>query len=164
MSIICQLCHEAKAAVHITDIVPEKRERHLCEDCAEKEGVIIKQGPSTGEILQQFLKQKSVASGSADISCPKCGCTFREFQVKGQLGCPHDYEVFKSVLGPLIERAHGGATQHVGKVPATADATIQKQAGLLQLRRELEGAIQQEDYERAANLRDRIKELESEAE
>ncbi len=162
MSIICQHCHEAKATVHITDTVPEKRERHLCEDCAEKEGVIIKQHQNTSEILQQFIKQKTGLSGTADIRCPRCGTTFREFQLKGQLGCPHDYEAFKSVLAPLIERAHEGATQHVGKVPTTADATIQKQAGLLQLRRELEEAIVQENYELAARLRDQIKDLESE--
>ena len=164
MSIICQLCHEAKATVHITDTVPEKREQHLCEDCAEKEGVIIKQHQSTSEILKQFIEHKTGLSSTADITCPRCGSTFREFQVKGQLGCPHDYEAFKSVLGPLIERAHEGATQHVGKVPATADAILQKQVGLLQLRRELQDAIDQENYEFAASLRDRIKDLEAASE
>lgn len=163
MSIICQHCHDAKATVHITDTVPEKRERHLCEDCAEKEGVIIKQHQSTSEILQQFIKQKTGLGSTTDITCPKCGCTFREFQLKGQLGCPHDYEAFKSLLAPLIERAHEGATQHIGKAPTTADATIKKQAGLLQLRRKLEDAIEQEDYELAANLRDQIKDFESES-
>ena len=162
MSIICQHCHQAKATVHITDTVPEKRERHLCEDCAEKEGVIIKQHQTTNEILQQFIKHKAGHGAASDITCPKCGLTFREFQLKGQLGCPHDYEAFKSVLTPLIERAHEGATQHVGKVPVTADATIRKHADLLELRRQLQKAVEEEDYEVAAKLRDQIKSLESE--
>ncbi len=81
--------------------------------------------------------------------------------LKGQLGCPHDYEVFRSLLTPLIERTHEGATHHVGKVPTTADATVQKQTGLLKLRRELQEAVEQENYERAARLRDEISILET---
>ena len=162
MSLPCQRCHEAKATVHITDTVPEKRERHLCEECAEKEGVIIKQHhQTTNEILQQFIKHKTGLGVGDDLACPKCGLTFREFQLKGQLGCPHDYQAFKTLLTPLIGRAHEGATHHVGKFPATADATVRRQTGLLQLRRELQEAIEQENYELAARVRDRIQALES---
>ena len=166
MNVVCQRCQQAKATVHITDTIPTKKERHLCEECAEKEGVIIKQPhQTTNEILQQFIKQKSAAGGirssSEDLKCPHCGMTFREFQMKGQLGCPHDYEAFHSVLLSLIERAHEGATQHVGKVPASADDTIRKQTGLLKLRRELQDAIDQENSEEAAKVRDRISTMET---
>jgi protein arginine kinase activator len=88
--------------------------------------------------------------------------TFREFQTKGQLGCPHDYTAFAALLMPLIERAHDGRTQHVGKVPVTAEATVRRQTGLIRLRRELQDAIDQENYERAARVRDEIRTLESE--
>lgn len=162
MSVVCQRCNQARATVHITDTVPTKRERHLCEECAEKEGVIIKQEHhTTNEILQQFIKQKTGLGAADDLTCPKCGMTFREFQLKGQLGCPYDYEAFKGVLTPLISRAHEGATHHIGKVPATADATVHKQAGLHRLRRELQEAIEQENYERAARVRDQLQSLES---
>jgi protein arginine kinase activator len=84
-----------------------------------------------------------------------------EFQAQGLLGCPNDYDVFRPVLTPLLERAHGGATQHVGKVPATAGESVRRQTGLLRLNRELQEAIEQEDYERAAEVRDQIRALES---
>ncbi len=162
MSLECQRCHEAKATVHITDTVPEKRERHLCESCAEKEGVIIKQHHhTTNEILQQFIKHKTGLGITDDVACSKCGMTFREFQLKGQLGCPQDYEAFKKLLTPLIERAHEGATHHVGKVPATANDTVRRQAGLLRLRRELQEAVDGENYEVAARVRDQIQAMES---
>ncbi len=161
MSILCQRCKQAKATVHITDTVPTKREQHLCEQCAEKEGVIIKQEHhTTNEILQQFIKHKTGLGETEDLSCPKCGQTFREFQLKGQLGCPHDYEAFKRVLSPLLARAHEGATHHIGKVPATAGESVKRQAGLMRLRRELQEAVDQEDYEQAANVRDQIQTLE----
>lgn len=162
MSLVCQRCQQAKATVHITDTIPERVERHLCEDCAEKEGIIIKQQhQTTNEILQKLIKHKTGLGTVENITCPKCGMTFREFQLKGQLGCSHDYEVFEKLLTPLIERAHEGATQHVGKVPATADETIRKQTGLLRLRHKLQEAVEREDYELAARVRDRIQTLES---
>lgn len=161
MNVICQRCNQAKASVHITDTIPEKRERHLCEECAEKEGIIVKQQHhTTNEILQQFLKHKAAAVGP-DAMCPKCGRTFREFQSKGLLGCPHDYEAFRKLLVPLIERAHEGASQHIGKFPVTADTAVQRQTGLLRLRRELQEALHAENYERAARVRDEIRVLES---
>ncbi|UCE59997.1 MAG: UvrB/UvrC motif-containing protein [Phycisphaerales bacterium] len=160
MNYVCQHCNQSKATVHITDTMPEKRERHLCEVCAEKEGVIIKQQhQTTNAILQEFIKHKSGLAGVDDRTCPRCGMTFREFRLKGQLGCPDDYEAFRSLLQPLIERAHEGGTQHIGKVPSTADETIRKQTGLLRLRRELDEAVDQENYELAARLRDQIREL-----
>ncbi len=162
MNMPCQRCHEAKATVHITDTVPEQRERHLCEDCAEKEGVIQKQHATTNEILQQFIKQKAGLGSTDTLSCPQCGITFTEFQLKGQLGCAHDYVAFQSVLKPLIQRAHAGALQHAGKSPANVDQSVRKLGGLRRLRRELEEAIGGEDYELAARVRDRITKMESE--
>ena len=162
MSLVCQHCKDSRATVHITDVMPDQRERHLCQDCAEKEGIIIKQHSlSTNAILQQFMKHKTAKSVAEDLSCPKCGMSFREFQLKGQLGCPHDYEVFGAVLSSLIERAHEGATHHVGKSPVTADATVRKQTGLLRLQRALREAVEHEDYEGAARVRDQIRVLES---
>jgi len=162
MSIICQVCQQSKATVHITDTVPEKRERHLCEDCAEREGVIIKSHQTTNEILQQFIKHKVGLGAGEGIRCESCGLTFREFQSKGQLGCPRCYTALGPLLMPLIERAHEGGTHHVGKVPVTAEDTVRKQAGLVRLRQELQDAIDQENYERAASVRDEIQALESE--
>ncbi len=162
MNLACQRCQTAKATVHITDTLPEKRERHLCEACAEKEGVLIKQHhPTTNEILQQFIKHKTGLGGTDEVACPRCGLTFREFQLKGQLGCAHDYEAFRSLLKPLIERAHEGATHHVGKVPPGADETVRRKTGLVRLRRELQEAVEKENYELAARVRDQIEDLES---
>ena len=157
----CQNCNKSRATVHVTDTLPERKERHLCEDCAEKEGVIIKPNQhTTNEILQQFIKQKIGLGSAENIVCPKCGLSFQEFQVKGQLGCPHDYEVFKNQLMPLIERAHEGGTRHEGKRPGGGTNTRTLQTGLLKLRRELKDAIQEENYELAARVRDQIRNLE----
>ena len=84
---------------------------------------------------------------------------FAQFRQQGLLGCPHDYDAFEKVLGPLISQAHEGATEHVGKVPSKAGAGRQHQHELMRLRRELDAAVAREDYERAAELRDQLKEF-----
>lgn len=162
MNYVCQACNQAKATVHITDTVPEKRERHLCEACAQKEHVIVKHHSPSAAILQEFIKQKAGATRGEDLTCPSCGMTFREFQLKGQLGCPNDYEAFRELLLPLIERAHENAKQHAGKSPGRrTDPDTRRKAGLVRLRRELQDAIEQENYELAARVRDQIKSLEN---
>ncbi len=158
---LCQHCQQEKATVLVTDNFPEKRERHLCEECALREGVLFKQKDNSHEIYQQFIKAKVGIDAVSTRTCPTCGMTLKEFQKRGLLGCPHDYEVFGALLAPLIQRAHAGATHHVGKVPPGLDEPARKRSSLLRLKRELQEAIEQEDYELAASVRDRIKELES---
>ncbi|MCG3137185.1 MAG: Protein-arginine kinase activator protein [Phycisphaerae bacterium] len=163
MPIQCQRCKAAPATVHLTDIAQgEKYERHLCADCAEEEGVVMKtQQAPLNEIVTKFIMHKAAAQELADLTCPQCGLTFVEFRGSGLLGCPNDYVAFQRALDPLIERSHGGTLQHVGKVPNRAGNQVQSKISLIRLRRELQQAITEEDYELAARLRDQIKELET---
>lgn len=157
----CQRCHKAKATVFVTDMMPQKRDRQLCEACAQKEGIIVKQSQPTAAILQEFIKQKTGMAGTEELACSQCGASFREFQLKGLLGCPHDYEEFRALLLPLIEKAHEGGKQHTGKSPRDLDPVARRLAGIKRLRRELEEALQQENYERAASVRDQIRTMET---
>ncbi|HUU83067.1 MAG TPA: UvrB/UvrC motif-containing protein [Phycisphaerae bacterium] len=164
MGILCQSCKNAEATVHVTDIAPsngEKRERHLCEGCAEEEGITMKQHEPINTILAKFVEQKvgGSAEEAAKLTCPKCGVSFREFRANGLLGCRHDYEVFAEYITPLIERAHGGATQHAGKVPRRMGSDRGKQTDILRLKRRLSEAVEKEDYETAAAVRDELKVL-----
>jgi len=94
------------------------------------------------------------------VSCPHCGFTLDQFRKDAVLGCPYDYEVFEKPLLFLIKKAHDGKTVHCGKVPSKAEAGTKKQIKLLRLRQKLEAAVQSEDYELAAELRDKINRLE----
>ncbi|HEY3242375.1 MAG TPA: UvrB/UvrC motif-containing protein [Phycisphaerae bacterium] len=162
--LICQNCQKAPATVHLTDIIPphgEKRERHLCDTCAVEEGITTKQHESVQNVLQEFIKQKAGIQEIAQVTCPECGISFREFRNQGLLGCSNDYKAFDKYLTPLIERAHDNATHHIGKVPARAGSGVKRQDGLSRLKRELEDAIESENYERAARLRDQIRTMET---
>ncbi len=92
-------------------------------------------------------------------TCPICGITFYEFRKVGRLGCPHDYVVFQDEMEPLIVNIHG-AVEHTGKKPKRSILTSEMQTELIRIRREMAGAIEKEDYERASELRDQTRQIE----
>ncbi len=161
MKIKCQKCGK-EATLHVTEIVQgQKIEKHLCQHCANQEGITIQVQMPLAQVLEELL-QTAAGRELANLRCDVCGINFLEFRQKGLLGCPNDYTVFEQALMPLLERAHEGASQHVGRVPGSAGETERRQNELLRLRSELKDAVASEQYERAVQIRDRIKELEVE--
>ena len=155
--LLCERCQKTRATVHLTDCTDENpRERHLCDSCAEQEGLTIKQHSGISSILEKFIEHSSKVDEIARLSCPQCGISFAEFRNTGLLGCPHDYEAFEKLLLPLLERAHDGRTEHVGRMPGDTGEVSKKRAAVAQLRRDLERAVESEEYELAAKLRDQI--------
>lgn len=158
----CQTCNQL-ATVHLTDIVNgKKREVHLCQACAEKQQLLKKQELNLSVILQTVIGQHigQPTDELARLTCPSCGVKYMEFKAEGRLGCPHDYQVFRDALLPLLERIHRG-TRHVGKVPPHAAGHAARQAELMELRQRLRRAVDAEAYEEAARLRDQIKQKEA---
>jgi protein arginine kinase activator len=160
----CEKCKKKAATFHLTAIENgQKREAHLCEDCARETGVMnVKLNFSIGDLLGSFAEPPVKSSSKApQVRCPECGITYSEFKTKARLGCANDYQVFKGELLRLLEKVHGSTT-HVGKTPATADAQVRKEHELMRLKRELETVVKTEDFEKAAQIRDRIRTLETE--
>ncbi len=180
----CDHC-ENEATVHeVTRKSGVTIEKHLCEKCAASGGVSIEPTSPLAEALQFALNNPPVIAMSVSGSpaavpekmtaCPSCGLSFSEFKATGHLGCPNCYRVFEAQIGPLIERAHEGATHHVGKVPKrllggamVESEEAQSVLGDLEernqrriaLRKQLEDAVRGEQYELAAKLRDQIAKL-----
>jgi protein arginine kinase activator len=165
MGVKCDHC-DKEATVHDIAIVKgKKEERHLCEDHAKEMGVIPGVWHSgVGHLVQSVVLSKSGAAAqrsSSEQACPSCGLTFGEFRKEGLLGCAECYTAFEDRLGPLLERAHEGGGHHTGKVPRRAGASLERQQQLGSLRRSLQHAIDHEQYENAARLRDEIASLEN---
>lgn len=160
----CQRCRE-EATVHLTESVGgEVREVHLCGRCARRAGVPLPASPpdlALDAVLNGLILAHvgELVGELARTACPICGLRFMEFRASGRLGCPHDYQAFGRGLLPLIRRAHG-ASRHVGKAPRRRPADP---ARLLRLRAELREAVAREDYERAAGLRDQIRQKDADA-
>jgi protein arginine kinase activator len=161
----CDKC-DKRATHHAVEIIKgQKIEKHLCDEHAAEEGLsVVKaiQSPGISEMLTNLVKMHSgvVPGEAADAKCNNCGLTFAEFRESSLLGCPQCYAAFEAQLGPLLERAHEGATHHIGKTPNRAGAGEQKQQQLLRLRKRLSDAVTAEEYEQAAKLRDQIRKME----
>ena len=101
-------------------------------------------------------------SGTAMV-CESCGTTHQEFKKGGRLGCEACYHVFRPVLDPLLDGMHAG-TKHLGKIPSGSASRVKFERSVDTLKTELKDAVEKEDYEKAALVRDKLKELESKAE
>lgn len=161
----CLQCSKP-AVLHITEIRDsEARALHLCEGCAQDYlgGGGDEEAPSSSDDLAAKISMLADDDDTDDmdrVECPNCGIRFSEFRAKGRLSCPQCYEAFGDELLALLENIHG-ETQHTGKFPRRNPGNSQAHYELIKLRTELRLAIENEDYETAATLRDRIADLES---
>lgn len=158
---LCEACKQKVATIHMTEIVDgNKREVHLCEECAASKGFPVEPNFSINEILGSLLEsQKKTVEAGPELKCPSCGITYTEFKNKGRFGCPHDYSVFKERLDNLLEKLHGN-TQHMGKMPPRMDHNLARERELMVLKENLDRLIKKEAYEEAAEIRDKIRNLE----
>lgn len=156
----CDHC-DKPAVVHNTVIVGNKMtEVHLCEEHAKQMQIhIVGAAP-----IKQILGQLGAAPPSRPRgpSCPECGHTFADFKSSGLIGCAACYDAFIATIGPIVERAHAGATQHIGRTPPRVGDAPQRAAVLQRLLKELEEAVVAEQYERAAILRDKVRQMRTE--
>ncbi|MFP4143669.1 MAG: UvrB/UvrC motif-containing protein [Phycisphaeraceae bacterium] len=161
----CDQC-DRPATHHSVEILQGKKiEKHLCDLHAAEEGLAVKtvQAP-INELLSNFVKLHSSGGSTqptrAELVCDECGLSFSDFREKSLMGCPNCYAAFENPLGPLLERAHEGGTHHIGKVPRRAGECEQRQMQLMHMRKRLDEAVANEDYELAARLRDDIQRFE----
>lgn len=161
---LCDICNKNQATVHLTEIVDEQmNELHLCEECARQKSSQMESQFGLSELLagmaefEKPTKEKELEF--ATLKCPNCGLTYSDFKKIGRLGCGGCYTAFKKYLGPLLKKIHGSSV-HFGKSPFKAGRGVRKKIDLLELRDKLQKAVEAEEFEEAANIRDQIKNLE----
>lgn len=167
---ICQNCNTREANVHVTKINNGiKSEMHLCEECAKQ-----KQEFGFNTIGFGFpMSFQNIVDGLFEVVgsplqvnneenvCSVCNRTFEDFRNNGRVGCSNCYNTFSKNMVPLIKRIHGNI-QHTGKIPKRAGGMIKVKRDVEKLREELRTLVQNEEYEKAAGIRDEIKKLDNE--
>lgn len=157
---LCNVCNKKVATVHLTEIVDEKIvELHVCQDCAQSKDSLLKGHFDLASFLDAFADEDANKEGPQAV-CSHCGLSYHEFKKKSRLGCVDCYRVFRRFLLPLLKRIHG-SDKHQGKTPKSCQAApVSFKAE--ELKNELKRAVELEEYEKAASLRDQIKRLEEE--
>lgn len=159
---LCNICKQNVATVHLTDLVEGKAKKvDLCEACSKAKGVDDPTGFALADMLLGLgaaQEMEQATSGEPELACPQCGFTQADFKKAGRLGCAHCYSTFNDGIGGLLKSMHKG-TRHVGKVPHALKQNLEFSEKLKSLQKKLEKAVDTEDFEQAAVLRDEIKHM-----
>lgn len=156
----CERCKEQKATVFLTQMIDGKMHKvDLCESCAKELEVSNSSGFSLTDLLLNIGAEKDMKAHMKDkseLTCPVCDYTMNDLNKTGRLGCWKCYEVFEDALKSVLREVHKGM-QHRGKAPARQLQDIAGNQKLEDLERKLDTAVQNENYEAAAWLRDQIR-------
>ena len=182
----CQLCPATGATVHLTELAPDgsRSELHLCRACVARLGVTLDHPPSISELLAgkqdggdgagdaDSEAYSDAAAGDEAVAvpapapghgaCPQCGLEFSAYAQNNLFGCSECYQAFAPQVLELVKRYHGGM-QHAGRLPAGGSSlptAAKRVAARHALHIALQEAVANEQYERAAHLRDQLRELE----
>ena len=164
---LCEECHQNEAVYTISVMMGEAMtQRHLCADCMAKMNMNIASGNMQkllGAILnainrgEQPEEGEKVPDDQPDITCPRCRMTLSKFIKTGRLGCPDCYQAFAAQLHPMLLQIHG--VQHAGRKPLQSETDQRSRYEQEELTRQLQLAVNAEDYEHAAEIRDRLRAL-----
>ncbi|WEG12701.1 UvrB/UvrC motif-containing protein [Pullulanibacillus sp. KACC 23026] len=170
----CQECHIRPATLHFTRVINgEKQEFHLCEQCAKEKGDLSDMMVGSGAFSihnllsgllnfdQPMSESNSHASKHEELQCEKCGLRYREFTKIGKFGCDECYQAFESKLDPILRKVHSGNTVHLGKIPKRTGKSIGVKRRIAELKDQLKQLIIEEEFEKAASVRDEIRALEN---
>ncbi len=162
----CDICGTREAAVHLTEVVNDKVTKlHLCEQCAREKSEEMQSHFGLTDLISGLMDfepqqmQEEEAPPGKVVQCGFCGMSYTGFQKSGKLGCGKCYEAFEDKLSVLLRRIHS-SDRHVGKMPFKGARVMPEQEKMRRLKEELEVLIRSEEFEKAAVIRDRIRELE----
>lgn len=167
---LCEKCQQRNASVLITKIINgHKTETRLCEVCAQQENAFtihLEPKMMLHNIFADLFNSPSMgvhkpkSAQAQPEKCSVCGFINGNFTNTGKLGCDRCYDAFAVNMEPLLRKIHG-ATMHTGKLPKRTGSRLSVKKQIEDYRSELNTAIQREEYEKAAKLRDKIRELET---
>jgi protein arginine kinase activator len=158
---MCSVCKAKPATVFFTNVSSENKfvNLNLCDDCAKAKGFNDPMGFAIADqILGLGAAQEIEQAVGTELKCPRCGFSQADFKKSGRLGCPDCYRTFAEGLAGLLKTMHKG-TRHIGKTPEALRQTRESVDRLKSLQKKLARAVEGEDFEMAAALRDEIKNM-----
>lgn len=159
---MCENCLKNPATTHIKKVVNGvATEKHLCAYCAAKNGYGNFGKLSLTNLLTSMLSDGADSSITKATRCEVCGCSFSDIVESGRMGCSECYATFKNELIPSLKRLHGKAL-HVGNSPSKAPKEETLEEKIRSLKEKLSQAVETQEFEKAAEIRDEIKKLEGE--
>lgn len=164
----CERCGKNEANIHFQGIFNGNAlEYNICEECARKESNLnpneflkeLSLGSLLSNIMDSKVGEKDLVDKKTLKSCPECKMSYGDFRKSGKIGCDNCYDVFRDEFRSVLKKVNG-SSRHVGKKPKIIKEVSEHEMAILDLKRELKSAVEKEEYESAAKLRDQIRQLE----
>lgn len=163
---LCERCGDNEASVHLTRIINgSKEEIHLCEECARNSSQLNMDDSNLSfqSLLSGILNNNFTGANSSvfenntsdKLVCDNCGLSYQEFTKNGLFGCENCFEVFENKLDALFKRIHGNI-RHTGKMPLLFKQKFEVESEISKLQNKMQTAVDEEDFEKAAEIRDKI--------
>ena len=160
---LCEKCGKNPATTYVKRTVNgNTTEQHLCAACAATQGwgsMWNEFGLDLNSFWGNLFAEPATRALADTVRCECCGRSFAEISKSGKVGCPSCYAIFYDRLLPMVQRLHG-KTRHVGKIPEAGSEEARRAQELDGLKKQLAEAVEKQEYETCATLRDRIRELE----
>ena len=159
----CGICESGEAVVHIHQVAGEDEiHLHLCEECAASKGVTSSGNPSEFSVSYLLTNPVDTNGTTGKLQskkvCPQCGMTLKELKIKTRVGCNECFSTFAAEIRAIIHQAFGNV-QHQGRYPLRVHSHVIYLRDIQDLKKKLQRSVEEENYEKAAKLRDRIEEL-----
>lgn len=155
---LCDKCGKFEATTHIKTIVNGVvSEQNLCSECAQKEGY-GKMGTIGLSDMLSTMFGENLHTKESNMRCEGCGSSFEDIARTGKAGCAKCYETFYDRLAPHLKRMHG-SIKHTGRGIDTDGKNLKDEIG--ELKAQLAKLIKEENFEEAAIVRDKIREIEA---
>ena len=160
---LCDVCGKNLATVHLTEIVNgDIQETHICKECAKiRSNSNVDNQFNIADLLSELISGEEVKEKIpiVKLACSNCGLSYRSFKKNGKFGCLQCYSAFRSQINNILRKIHGSVS-HKGKIPEIKIKNeINLNKKLYDLKEYLVRAIELEEYEQAARIRDELKSL-----
>ncbi len=162
---LCERCKKQQASIHMQQFLNgETKEVHLCQDCVKYAELTISFDNFLKGYLDNFFSQQHLKSHESNklntekTVCESCGQTYEKFKNTGRLGCAVCYNTFRNELNSIFKNVQG-SNIHQGKFPKKSGSKLLVRRQIEELKVNLKKAIENEEFEQAAKLRDEIKDL-----
>ena len=160
---LCDVCKEREGVVQVTKMEKDSVTlENLCEKCAAARGIettVTMPKHPLSDFLSGVQQQLGGQQGDT-VRCAFCSTTLREFRNSGRLGCMHCYGTFEQSLRELLRKIHGNSRHNGRRYEPPTPLFFEGTSMIGELRERLRRAVETEQFELAASIRDQIKGLE----
>lgn len=168
----CDICKKNQAIIHLEEQSNSgTRTINLCLECATEKGLNLDSDDVNNflfSMLQNIFSELPRKSKRTqlngfeqfELSCPACGKTMQAISDSGRIGCEICLSEFQKIIDIVLFKTNK-SLDYKGRLPEELQQKKDYKYKIRSLKLKLAKAVNTENYEEAAKIRDMIKHYQS---